>query len=32
MHHSHPDAVFEAEDAVGVDVLAAKAEFRPRHL
>lgn len=32
MHQQHPDALFEAEDAVGVDVLALKAEFRPRHL
>lgn len=32
MHRRHPDALFEAEDAIGVDVLADKAEFRSRHL
>jgi len=32
MHRRHPEALFEAEDAIGVDVLAGKAEFRPRHL
>lgn len=31
MHHHHADAVFEAEDAIGMDVLASTAEFRPRH-
>jgi len=32
MHRRHPEALFEAEDSIGVDVLAGKAEFRPRHL
>ncbi|HEX6591258.1 MAG TPA: TIGR04086 family membrane protein [Moraxellaceae bacterium] len=32
MHRRHPEALFEAEDAIGVDVMAGKAEFRPRHL
>jgi hypothetical protein len=32
MHRRHPEAVFEAEDSIGVDALAGKAEFRPRHL
>lgn len=32
MHRRHPEAWFEAEDSIGVDVLALKAEFRPRHL
>ena len=32
MHRAHPEALFEAEDAIGVDIMALKAEFRPRHL
>lgn len=32
MHKRHPEAMFEAEDSIGVDVLASKTEFRPRHL
>lgn len=31
MHRRHPDALFEAEDAAGVDVLSDKAGFHPRH-
>ncbi len=32
MHRRHPEALFEAEDAIGSDVFSTKAEFRPRHL
>lgn len=32
LHRLHPEAVFEAEDAVGVDVTASSPAFRPRHL
>ncbi len=32
MHRKHPEAWFEAEDDVGIDVFATRAEFRPRHL
>lgn len=32
MHQQHPEARFEAEDDVGTDVMATRAEFRPRHL
>lgn len=32
MHRQLPEARFEAEDDVGVDVFATQAEFRPRHL
>lgn len=32
MHQQHPEARFEAEDDTGMDVMATKAEFRPRHL
>lgn len=32
MHRRHPEARFEADDASGIDVLAVKPAFRPRHL
>lgn len=32
LHRRHPEALFEAEDASGSDVLATRAEFHPRHL
>lgn len=32
MHRQYPEARFEAEDDAGMDVMATKAEFRPRHL
>lgn len=32
LHQRHPEAVFEAEDKGGIDLLGGKPEFRPRHL